>query len=52
VLFEETDRVPRYLARDDDSGEDLNASIAYNLFEGRKYIVRLCLLHQGASKPP
>jgi len=49
VLFEEIDGVPRYLAGDDDSGEDRNAAIVYKLFEGRKYIVRLRLFYPGAS---
>jgi len=35
--FEEIRGQPRYLAADDDSGEDRNASITYKLFMGRTY---------------
>ena len=38
---------PRFLAGDDDSGEERNASITYKLFKGRKYIVRLRLYYPG-----
>jgi len=38
-----------YLAGDDDSGEDRNASITYKLFQGRSYIVRLRLYYPGQS---
>jgi hypothetical protein len=48
-LFEEVDGQPRYLAADDDSGEDRNASIAYKLFKGRTYFVRLRLYYPGAT---
>ena len=49
VLFEDVDGVPRYLAGDDDSGEERNASITYKLFQGRSYIARLRLYHPGTS---
>ena len=49
VLFEDIGGEPRYLAGDDDSGEDRNASIAYKLFKGRSYIVRLRLYYPGQS---
>lgn len=49
VLFEDIDSEPRFLAGDDDSGEDRNASIAYKLFKGRRYIVRLRLYYPGQS---
>jgi hypothetical protein len=49
VLFEDINGVPRYLAGDDDSGEDRNAQITYKLFQGRKYIVRLRLYYPGQS---
>jgi hypothetical protein len=49
VLFEDVNGTPRYLAGDDDSGEDRNASIAYKLFKGRNYIVRLRLYYPGQS---
>ncbi|HEV8240986.1 MAG TPA: hypothetical protein VGS57_16590 [Thermoanaerobaculia bacterium] len=49
VLFEEVDGEPRFLAGDDDSGEDRNARIAYKLFQGRRYFVRLRLYYPGQS---
>src|SRR5262249_46874910 len=49
VLFEDINGTPRYLAGDDDSGEDRNASITYKLFQGRSYIVRLRLFSPGVS---
>jgi hypothetical protein len=49
VLFEDIDGQPRFLAGDDDSGEDRNASIVYKLFQGRSYIVRLRLYYPGQS---
>ncbi len=49
VLFEDINGVPRYLTGDDDSGEERNASIAYKLFQGRNYIVRLRLFYPGLS---
>jgi hypothetical protein len=49
VLFEEVNGEPRYLAGDDDSGEDRNASIVYRLFTGRTYIARLRLYYPGQS---
>lgn len=48
-LFEDVNGVPRHLAADDDSGEDRNASIAYKLFVGRRYFVRLRLYHPGQT---
>jgi len=49
VLFEDINGEPRYLAADDDSGEERNASISYKLFQGRSYIVRLRLYYPGIS---
>ncbi len=49
VLFEDISGEPRFLSGDDDSGEDRNASIAYKLFQGRSYIVRLRLYYPGQS---
>jgi hypothetical protein len=49
VLFEDINGEPRFLAGDDDSGEDRNASIGYKLFKGRSYIVRLRLYYPGQS---
>lgn len=42
VLFEGVDH-PRFLAGDDDSGTDLNASLSLRLFGDRKYLLRLRL---------
>jgi hypothetical protein len=49
VLFEDVDGTPRYVAGDDDSGDDRNASICYKLFAGRNYIARMRLTHPGPS---
>ena len=49
VLFEDIDGEPRFVAGDDDSGEDRNARIAHKLFKGRSYIVRLRLYYPGQS---
>jgi hypothetical protein len=49
VLFEEVGGEPRFLAGDDDSGEERNARITYKLFAGRKYIVRLRLYYPGET---
>ncbi len=49
VLFENVDGVPRYLAGDDDSGEDRNASIVYHFFSGRSYTIRLRVYYPGMS---
>lgn len=49
VLFEDIDGSPRYLAGDDDSGDERNAAINCKLFAGRSYIARLRLNHPGPS---
>lgn len=49
ALFEEIGGKPSFLAADDDSGEDRNASITYKLFKGRTYHVRLRLYQPGQS---
>jgi hypothetical protein len=49
VLFEDVNGEPRYLAGDDDSGENRNASLEYKLFKGRAYIARLRLYYPGQS---
>lgn len=49
VLFEDINGEPRFLAGDDDSGEDRNAKISYKLFAGRHYIARLRLYYPGQS---
>lgn len=52
VLFEDINGEPRFLAGDDDSGEDRNANIAYKLFKGRSYIVRLRLTTRASRARP
>ncbi|WP_253907984.1 M12 family metallopeptidase [Arthrobacter sp. H20] len=49
VLFEEIDGEPRYLAGDDDSGEDRNALFGAKLIQGRKYVLRVRLYWAGQS---
>ena len=49
VLFENIDGEPRFVAGDDDSGEDRNARIVHKLFKGRSYIARLRLYYPGQS---
>lgn len=49
VLFENFDGEPRFVAGDDDSGEDRNATIVHKLFKGRSYIARLRLYYPGQS---
>lgn len=49
TLFEDINGEPRFLAGDDDSGEDRNASVSYKLFKGRSYIIRLRLYYPGQS---
>lgn len=46
VLFEEVDGELRYRAGDDDSGENLNASLEEKLFKGRRYTLRVRLYWQ------
>jgi hypothetical protein len=43
VLFEEIGGTPRYLAGDDDSGQDWNAKIEAKLYAGRSYVLRVRL---------
>lgn len=49
TLFEEVDGEPRFVAGDDDGGEDRNARIVARLFAGRRYIVRSRLYYASAS---
>ena len=49
VLFEDVDGTPRYLAADDDSGTDRNASIVYRLRRDRTYHARVRLYYPGTS---
>jgi Astacin (Peptidase family M12A) len=41
VLFERDDEKLRYVAGDDDSGEERNALIEAKLFQGREYVLRV-----------
>jgi hypothetical protein len=41
VLFEEIDGELRYLAGDDDSGQERNTEVKVRLFKGRRYVVRV-----------
>lgn len=49
VLFEEGAERDEYLAADDDSGTDYNASISLRLLRGRRYIVRARLYFSHAQ---
>ena len=49
VLFEDIDGELRFLAGDDDSGEDWNATIGYKLFKNRSYVIRIRLYYPGQS---
>ena len=49
ALFEQVDGEPRFIAGDDDSGDDRNASIRQKLFLGRTYVVRLRLYYPGET---
>lgn len=47
--LEDVDGTPRYLAADDDSGTDRNASIVYRLRRDRTYHARVRLYYPGTS---
>ena len=49
TLVESMSAELRYLAADDDSGEERNARITYKLFKGRTYFVRLRLYYPGQT---
>ena len=49
VLFEVRDGQPRFLAGDDDSGQDLNARLRVRLVRGREYILRVRLYYEHVS---
>jgi len=49
VLFEEVNGELRYLAGDDDSGEDRNAYIKVKLMSGRHYVLRVRLYYADRS---
>jgi hypothetical protein len=49
VLFEQVNGELRYLAGDDDGGEDRNAHLNLKLFQGREYVLRVRLSWGGRS---
>jgi hypothetical protein len=49
VLFEDRDGDYQYVAGDDDSGWDRNATLSLRLYADRKYVVRIRLYYQWAS---
>jgi hypothetical protein len=49
VLFEQVDGELRYVAGDDDSGQDRNALLRLQLFRGRNYVLRVRLYHSWES---
>ncbi len=49
VLFEDVEGTLRFLAGDDDSGEDRNATFEVKLFSERVYVVRIRLYYSSAS---
>jgi len=49
ALFEDINGEPRFVAGDDDSGEERNARITQKLFAARSYIARLRLYYPGQS---
>jgi hypothetical protein len=49
ALFEVINGVPRFLAGDDDCGEDRHAAVEQKLFSGRSYIARLRTVYPGQS---
>ncbi|MCU1574486.1 MAG: hypothetical protein JWO93_2568 [Micrococcaceae bacterium] len=49
VLFEKVGDELRFVAGDDDSGTDRNATLSTKLFAGRHYVARLRLYWAGAS---
>ena len=52
VLFEQVSGAWRYLAQDDDSGEDRNALVTARLRKGRRYSVRVRLKYSSGDTPP
>lgn len=49
VLFEQTDNGPVFIAGDDDSGLDTNASLSIPLVAGREYILRIRLYYSTSQ---
>lgn len=52
VVFEDRDGVPRYLQGDDDAGDDRNALIRVRMVRGRRYFIRVLLIHVHGSAAP
>jgi hypothetical protein len=48
-MFEEVQGELRFVAGDDDSGEDRNSRVSAKLFQGRRYVVRVRLYWAGES---
>lgn len=49
VLFEDENGELRYLAGDDDSGDDRNARLQIKLLKGRKYLLRVRLYYEDRA---
>jgi hypothetical protein len=49
VLFEDDNGELRYLAGDDDSGEDYNAHLQVKLLKGRRYVLRVRLYYEDRA---
>ncbi|WP_405065006.1 M12 family metallopeptidase [Kribbella sp. NBC_01510] len=49
VLFEDVNGELRYVAGDDDSGEDRNSHLTAKLFQGRRYVLRIRLYYAWSS---
>jgi len=49
AVLEEVDGELRYVAGDDDSGEDRNSLLQAKLFQGRRYVLRIRLYYAWAS---
>jgi hypothetical protein len=52
VLFVERDGELRYVAGDDDSGEERNASLRTRLTRNRRYVLRVRLKYSDNTSPP
>ncbi|GII04138.1 M12 family metallopeptidase [Planobispora takensis] len=49
VVFEDVDGELRYLAGDDDSGQDRNSTLEFNLRKGHRYVARIRLYSAWSS---
>jgi hypothetical protein len=50
VLFENVGGEPRFLAGDDDGGQERNAHLSQTLFQGREYVLRMRLNWAGTAR--